>query len=106
MPLIIGELAKLQFAGIVLEDKQTLLDCGIIPGAEITVLWLEGADEIEVEQHDTDGGASTRSDSTGDLAPRGVAISREVERRGLVNKARARILYQWDGSMLVSSVVV
>ena len=98
-----GDLAKVEVAGIVLENEKTLSECGIVSGAELSLVWPEGAEEMEMEQEEEDGDTESSSELTEELAPRGAGIIFEAEKRDLMNKARARILYQWDGFTSVGS---
>lgn len=62
------------------------------------MVWPEEAEETETEQEEES------DESTEELAPRGGDITFEVKKRDLMNKARGRILYQWDGFTSVRSV--
>lgn len=86
-------LTSIDYASVLLEDEKELSDYGITSGTEVFVGWFPHEGDVEDDNDDD----KESSELTEELSPRGAEITFEVEKRELMNKARAKILYEWDG---------
>ncbi|KAF8584895.1 hypothetical protein K439DRAFT_1102026 [Ramaria rubella] len=94
----IRECTSVEFAGKILNNKWELSECGVYSGAELSLVWPKDAYEVEMgtlAQLEREQG-QTGEASDGDVA-RGADITFEAQKRDLTNKARARVLYGWNG---------
>src|SRR6266481_5607737 len=97
-----SELVALEFAGETLVSEWTLSSCGVVSGSELSVREYPNDGSHVPYIPYAQATASAPSISAASEAPRGAHIFSEAELRGLVDKARVRVLHSWNGVTAVS----